>query len=321
MRPQHLQKRQDWIRGRREKRKMARYARLRRQVLRYSLLLVLVVVGTFGFTRLPCAISSTQTDIAIHGNQVVSDDQVREVLQCAVGKSLFKLDPQALEERVSALPAVKYAFVRRYILPRPQLRVEVLEEFPWASYCLTPDGPVEGVVAQTGRMIPLSQFPKVVQPPLRLCINKNTKLSPAQIADWDRWVRLLASQTGQPVSLVDLRNITAIVAYSGPLELRLGAADSTLTRRAGRLASVMPVAEKLKEKLKYINLALDSNIPLKVDKSEKAGPGADLLLEAAQPGTRNGASGSAPGSAPPTDTAPVQPAVPEQQATAAGPTL
>lgn len=266
---QHLEKRQDWIRGRRNKRKQARQARLRRQILRYSLLLLLVGASVFGFLYLPWSISNLQDEVWIHGNTVVSDSQVRSALKSALYKPLYKLDPERLQKDICALPAVQRAFVRRYIFPHPQLKVEVLEEFPWATYSPTPASAPEGVIAQTGRYIPLSQFPKVVQPALRVCGDKGLKLNPNEIKQWDGWVRLIEEQTGQPVKLVDLQKPTAVQAFSGGYELHLGVVDSTLQRRIGRLSSVMTVIATLKEPLEYIDLSLDSNIPLKVGKNPK----------------------------------------------------
>lgn len=278
---QHLERRQDWIRGRREKRKQARHARLRRQVLRYSLLLLLVGTGVCGFTHMPWRISDLHQDVWIHGNNVVTNQQVLKTLTPALNQPLYKLDPAKLEAAVASLPAVNKAFVRRYVLPRPQLKVEILEEFPWATYCPTPESAPEGVIAQTGRYIPLSQFPAVAQPALRVCGEKGLKLKPSEIGQWDNWVRLIEAQTGQPVMLVDMRSPTAIQAFSGGYELHLGSVDSTLNRRLGRLSSVMPVIATLKEPLKYIDLSLDSNIPLKVDKSGKKGN--EMIAQPAPP--------------------------------------
>jgi hypothetical protein len=184
---------------------------------------------------------------------------------------LYEVDPRKLQMQVCALPAVRHAFVRRYMFPRPQLRVEVMEEFPWATYSPTPDSAPVGVVSETGRYIPIAQFPKVVQPALRISGPKSLKLSAADIAQWDQWVRLIEAQTGQPVAVLDMSNPTAIQAFSGGYELHLGAVDSTFQRRIGRLSSVMPTIATLKEPLKYIDLSLDSNIPLKVDKNAKPG--------------------------------------------------
>jgi cell division septal protein FtsQ len=267
----HLQKRQDFIRGRREKRKLARHARTRRQVLRYTLLLVLVGAAICGFTYLPWSIRSLANDVTIHGNQVVSDLQVRKAVGTALNQPLYTVDPRKLQTALCALPAVRHAFVRRYVFPHPQLRVEIMEEFPWATYAPTSQSAPEGVISETGRYIPLALFPKVVQPALRISGQKSLKLAASDIAQWDQWVRLIEGQTGQPVALVDMSNPTAVQAYSGGYELHLGAVDSTLQRRIGRLASVMPTIASLKQPLEYIDLSLDSNIPLKVDKSPKSG--------------------------------------------------
>jgi hypothetical protein len=267
----HLQKRQDWIRGRREKRKLARMARARRQILRYTLLFVLAGAAVCAFTHVPWSIRNLQEDVVIHGNTVVSDLQVRKAVSTALDQPLYSVDPRKLQSTLCALPAVRHAFVRRYVFPRPMLRVELMEEFPWATYSPSPEAAPTGVISQTGRFIPLAVFPKVVQPALRLSGDKALKLSAADIAQWDSWVRLIEAQTGQPVVVVDMSKPTAVQAYSGGFELHLGAVDSTLQRRIGRLSSVMPTVATLKEPLKYIDLSLDSNVPLKVDKNRKHG--------------------------------------------------
>lgn len=276
-----LQRRQDEIRGRRVKRKLARQARLRRQVLRYTLLLVMVAAGVVGMTQLPWAMSDSAAQIEIHGNRVVTAQQIRDTLHGILGKPLYKLDPSKLERSICALPDIRYAFVRRYALPRPHLRIEVLEEFPWATYCSSPDAEPEGVISETGRFVPLSEFPTVVQPALRICAAPNVKLTPQQIADWSDWVSQIAMQTGKPVTMVDMRQPTAITAYCDDLTLHLGAADSGLNRRLNRLASIIPVTATLKNKLQYIDLSLESNVPLKLDKNATASrpPNATLVPE------------------------------------------
>jgi cell division septal protein FtsQ len=263
---EHLERRKDWIKGRREKRKLARHARVRRQILRYALLAGLVALGVSGFTALQWRLQDAPNNIEVRGNQVVTDEQVKHALQAAEGKQLYKLDPKALEKNVCALPAVRYAFVRRYLAPKPHLVVDVLEEFPWASLSATPDGPVDAVISQTGRVIPVNEFPSVVQPALKITAAPGLKMTGKDVAQWDGWVNLLATQTGQNVETIDLRQPASIKVKVGDLNLHIGAADSTLNRRIGRLASVVPVLASLKNRVEYIDLSLDSNIPLKIDK-------------------------------------------------------
>jgi hypothetical protein len=282
------QKRQDWIRGRRQKRKLARQARLRRQIFRYTLLAAMVFAAVAGFSYLPWSISTTNPDITIHGNLVATNQQILSMLQPALGKPLYKVDPHEIENNICRLPIIKHAFVRRCVLPHPALRVEVMEEFPWATICDAPDGPANCVISQTGRIIPIAEFPRVVQPPLHICGMPALKLTASQIADWDRWVRLIAEQAGQPVDYVDMRQPSAIVVACGDLHLHIGQADSTLTTRLNRLASVAPVIATLKEKLTYVDLSLDSNIPLKIDRSnDKGRKDEELLKQAVSAGGSN----------------------------------
>lgn len=266
----HLQQRQEFIRGRREKRKTARLARLRRQILRYTCLTLLVGVGAAGMTQLPWCISNLDADIELHGNVVVADNQIKQTLRNCLGKPLYRLDPSVLEKDVTALPAVRYAFVRRYLLPHPKLKVEVLEEFPWATFYNAPDEPSQAVISQSGRFIPVDEFPAVVQPKLHICGNPGMKLTAAQIANWNSWTAFISEQTGEQIALVDLRCPTAIKVSCPNIELHLGAADSSLTKRLGRLASVMPLTATLKNKLSYIDLSLDSNVPLKIARMDSS---------------------------------------------------
>jgi POTRA domain, FtsQ-type len=276
-----LQKRQDWIRGRREKRKLTRQARLRRQVFRYSVLCLLICVAVAGFIYLPWAIGSAERDITIHGNHVATDSQIRDALRSAVRTPLYRVDPKKLEDAVCALPIVKYAFVRRAVFPHPHLSVEVLEEFPWATYCSSPENPPEKVISQSGRMIPIKDFPSVVQPSLRFCGGSDFHLTAADIVRWDQWVRLISKQLDKPVELVDMRKPNQICVGCPGVDLQIGQADSSLTHRLNRLASVVPVTATLQDKLEYIDLSLDSNIPLKVDKSAASDAREDELLKQA----------------------------------------
>ncbi len=265
-----LQERQDLIRSRRERRKLAKRARVRRQVVRYLSLFLLLAGAASGFLFLPWSLADAERDIIVQGNQVVDVEQVRGALSGCAGKLIYKLDPKNLEARVRSLEAVRYAFVRRYVLPRPHLVVQVLEEFPWATFATTTDGPGVAVIAETGRMIPVDEFPNVIRPEFKIYGPDGMKLTKADVSQWAAWVAFVASQTGQKVDSVDMRNLQNIVVQDGNLRLKLGVADSTLTRRLGRLASVVPALDQVKGDLDYIDLSLDNNIPLKVAKVDSS---------------------------------------------------
>lgn len=262
----YLEERADRIRGRRTKRKQARTARLRRQVLRYVLLVSLLYVGVAAFVKVQWSLPDPESDVKVSGNLVVSSAQVKQVLMPLLRKPVYSLNPKDLEARVKSLPDVNNAFVRRYLFPRPHIAVHIMEEFPWASVAAGPESPVCGVVSETGRFIPVAQFPNVPRPALMIFAEPCLKLSQSEVRSWANCVNFVSAQTGTAVSVVDLRKSDDIRMLSGELQLRLGSADSGLMKRLNRLPSILPVLSTIKEHVDYINLGLDSNIPLKVSK-------------------------------------------------------
>jgi cell division septal protein FtsQ len=266
----YLEERAGRIRGRRERRKMARVSRTRRQVLRYSFLFVLLFAGIAGFLKASWSVSDPDTDIIVSGNDVVSLKQIRKVLRPSLAKPVYSLNPKELEARVQSLPAVQHAFVRRYIFPRPHLDVQIMEEFPWACFAGGPAEPVSAVVSQTGRLVPLDQFPSVYQPSLKIYGTGRTQFNQTDVAAWSGWINFIAAQTQQPVDYVDLRKSSDIQVKVGDMLLKLGCADSMLSKRLSRLPSVLPVLATLKkENIEYVDLSLDSNVPLKISKLSK----------------------------------------------------
>lgn len=262
----HADQRREWIRSRRQRRKVARRARYNRQAVRYIMLMSLLALGWCGFTRLPWTLKHGVEDIVVHGNSVTTVNQVHDAVKAAASLPLYQIDPRKLERQVMALKDVKYAFVRRYAFPRPHVVVEVLEEFPWATFSSDPDGQPESVIAQSGRLIPIKDFPRIVQPPLKIYGPPGLKLTSKTVSQWDSWCNFIAEQTGQPVEFVDLRKPFDVRVQDGDLNLKLGTPDGTLTRRLGRLSSVLTAIEPLKGKLEYVDLGLDNNIPLNVAK-------------------------------------------------------
>jgi cell division septal protein FtsQ len=214
----------------------------------------------------------------VRGNEVASTAQIDAAMGKLTDRQLFEIDPRQLERRVESLKVVKYAFVRRYTLPHPQVIVEVLEEFPWATFSTDPDGPPEAVISQSGKMIPIKDFPTIKQPSLTIFGTRDLKLNSKSVGQWAQWVAFIAAQTGQPVDCVDLRHPYDIRVQDGDLYLKLGAADGTLVRRLGRLTSILSAIQPLKSRLEYVDLGLDNNIPLKLAKKPIEGRrGSDSL--------------------------------------------
>lgn len=266
----YLEERAGRIRGRREKRKQARIARTRREILRYTFLCALLFVGVAGFIKVSWSVADPDIDIKVAGNQVTSAKQVRRALISCLQRPIYTLNPKALEKQVETLPDVQKAFVRRFLFPRPHLIVEVMEEFPWASYAASPDQPVTAVISQTGKFIPIAQFPSVPQPALKIFGKPESQFNETTVAQWSNWVNFISAQTKHPVEYVDMRKANNVEVKTGDLNLHLGTADSMLSKRLARLSSVLPVIASLnKQNIEFVDLSLDSNVPLKISKLSK----------------------------------------------------
>lgn len=247
-------------------RKAARGARLRRQTLRFMFLCGLLFCGGACFTHMPWSVHNEKTQIILRGNSVASKEQVLRLLGSAMDVPIYRLDPKQLEKQLASLKAVRYAFVRRYALPQPKLVVEVLEEYPWASFSTDPKLPPVAVIAQSGRFIPIKDFPNVVKPHMVIYANPNFKLTSREVTQWASWANYITEQTGRPVDSIDMRQPFDVRIQNGDLALKLGMPDTTLTRRLGRLVSILPTVETYVDRLEYIDLGLDNSIPLKVSK-------------------------------------------------------
>jgi hypothetical protein len=97
-----LDDREDRIRGRRNKRKLARVARTRREVLRYTFLCALMFVGVAGFVKVSWSVADPETDIKVSGNDVVTAKQVRKVLRGCLQRPIYSLNPKTSKRKFRA---------------------------------------------------------------------------------------------------------------------------------------------------------------------------------------------------------------------------
>ncbi|MBK9770435.1 MAG: cell division protein FtsQ [Candidatus Obscuribacter sp.] len=106
----------------------------------------------------------------------------------------------------------------------------------------------------------------MVKPHMVIYANPNFKLTSREVTQWASWANYITEQTGRPVDSIDMRQPFDVRIQNGDLALKLGMPDTTLTRRLGRLVSILPTVETYVDRLEYIDLGLDNSIPLKVSK-------------------------------------------------------
>ena len=264
--------RQAWMRSRRNKRKTARHARVRQFLLRYFLMVLLVGTGIYFLANSSWRLGNLDKDIIVRGNNYSGTAQIKKSLAAYLNRPVFEIDPKNVEKDVEKLESIKFAFVRRYIFPRPKLVVIVKEEFPWASLSNDPEREPAYIVAESGRMIPVKKFPSYPRPPMVISadFNKAKKMfSPEEVKQWATWIGYIENQAGEKVQLVDLRRQYDVRVKTDKTLFRLGIPDTTLATRLGRISSIMETVAAYRDQLEYVDLALDNNIPLKLSKLVK----------------------------------------------------
>jgi cell division septal protein FtsQ len=277
-----VEERKTWIKSRRNQRKTARGARLRRQVFRLFLVITVLSIGYLGFAYLPWSVNDSNSEIIVKGNHFTSKEQIRAALVDTLYTPVYAVDPKKQERKVEALETINNAFVRRYAFPRPHVVVEVLEEQPWASLGSDPEQPTHSVISETGRIIPLKKFPHVMSPALKIYAGANLKMTAVDVKQWATWVTFIEKQTEQQVVSVDMRKPFDVTAHTPQLSLKIGIPDAALTHRLGRLTSILPTLAQYKDTLEYVDLSLDNNIPLKISKKLDGKAAAEAKSAAAE---------------------------------------
>ncbi len=266
--------RQAWMKSRRQKRKVARHVRVRQQMLRYFLMVLLVGSGAFFLSHSPWSIQDLDKGVEVSGNNYLATSKVKNILSKYVDTPIFQIDPKKVEKEVEALESVKFAFVRRYVFPRPRVIIKVKEEFPWASLTSDPEKPIQYVIAESGRLVPVDKFPSYPKPKLLFSANvqkgkANHLFSDQEVKQWATWIKYIESQTEEKVALVDLRRQFDVRVQTDKTTFRIGIPDTTLTQRLGRLSSIMASVEQFREQLEFVDLALDNNVPIKLTSTKK----------------------------------------------------
>jgi len=270
-----VEKRRQWIRSRREQRKLTKLARLRRQLMRYTALALLLFGGGAAFYKICWNLPSQTADgrsISIKGNFVASNSQILESITQSTNVPIYALDPNVLEKKIESLDVIKQAFVRRYSLPYPHLHIEVLEEFPWATLYLSNQSAPQFVISQSGRLVSIQDFPQVYQPTLKIyASNKNNvRFSADDVGHWANWISYIEKQGQCPVFSIDMCEPHNVKVETSKFVIALGNLDSSLTSRLCRLASVLDILASEKRQASYVNLGLNSNIPVKLAANEPA---------------------------------------------------
>lgn len=172
---------------------------------------------------------------------------------------IFRLNTEELSNNISQLQSIKKVYIRRYWFPA-RLVVVLDERVP--AFLLAPNLTSEPTVALTtdGVMLDHDYLP----------LNTNTKtiklltygIRNGENEVWDKksvdellkLTKAIETYANQDIKYIDLRNRSDIYIMLEEYLIRFGEINDSAYSRAKWIASILPEAKNIKEKIKYIDL-------------------------------------------------------------------
>lgn len=204
--------------------------------------------------------------IRIDNNKIAKTNKIKaSIKDVPVPKvPIFLSNMTALRKQILSLSPVEDVLIRRYAFPA-RVQIIVKESTPIVS--ISPDVNVRPVAAFTkeGRLITGADYLPLPPEYNTLLIlsygNKGDdykKWDLKKIDEIQKIANNVESYSGEPVEYVDMRNPDDIYVKVTTVLIRVGKNDATLNERIKRLPSILPEAEKVKAKLKYIDIRWDN---------------------------------------------------------------
>lgn len=211
--------------------------------------------------------------IQIVNNKIVKTAKVKSVMKdVEVPKlPLYMANLNDLKYKLMGLAPVDSVYIRRYAFPA---RVLIIIREATPVITIAPDPKVNPVAAFTkeGRLIigadylPLPEEYKTIK--VLSYGNKgddyrNWDLD--KIREIEKIVKYVETFSREPVEYIDLRNPKDVFVKVKTVPIRLGQLDSKIYDRIRRIPSILPEVQKVKGKVKYIDLSWEKVNYLKLE--------------------------------------------------------
>lgn len=284
---------QEYYRRRLRANKMRRLITSRRVAIRnFRILLrmfLIVAIAIFGLKVLKLsgwylnqdllAVADSRV-IRIEGNVITPKykivDLVRQVELPNV--QIFRLDTTEIEKNLLKLQPIKKVYIRRLWHPA---RINIIIEERTPVFLITPALNAEPISAITtdGVFIDREYMPispkfhtyKIITYGVRG--DDYEKWNKSRVDEILRLTKAIETYGGQRVEYIDLRNPNDVYIKLEKFLIRFGEINDTALKRAKWVATILPEAEKFKQKIKYIDLRWDDAHYIKLDESlPKAAP-------------------------------------------------
>lgn len=183
---------------------------------------------------------------------------------------IFRLDTAELEKNISQLQPIKQVFIRRYWFPA-RLVITVDERTP--AFLLAPNLESEpnSVLSTDGVLIDHEYLPFSSAIKARKLLTYGVRNGVDEIWDKKRvenminLLNALEAYSNMQVKYMDSRNQDDVYIMLDDYLIRFGKVDETGLVRAKKIASILPEAQKNKNKLKYIDLRWEDSCYLRLE--------------------------------------------------------
>lgn len=210
--------------------------------------------------------------IKIQGNIITPDYKIVNMVRQTQlpATQIFRLDTKELEENISQLQPVKKVYIRRYWFPA-RLIITIDERTP--AFLLAPNLESEpnSALSTDGVLIDHDYIPFSPSIKAKKLLTYGVRDGVDEVWDKKRVEELLKltkaieAYSNQQVQYVDLRNPNDVYIMLKDYLVRFGEINDSSFNRAKNIASILPVAQKTKEKIKYIDLRWDDSYYLCLD--------------------------------------------------------
>lgn len=213
--------------------------------------------------------------VQIVNNRIVKTAKIKQVLKevNVPHRPLYMANLNGLKQKLMDMAPVESVYIRRYAFPA-RLLIIVREATPVIT--VSPDFNVKPVAAFTkeGRLIIGADY--LPLPPEYKTIlvlsygNKGDdyrKWDVNKIREIEKITKYVETFSHEQVEYIDLRNPNDVFVKVKSVNIRLGKPDSKIYERIKRIPSIMPEAQKVQNKVKYIDLSWEKVNYLKLKES------------------------------------------------------
>ncbi len=208
----------------------------------------------------------------VRGNRITSEykiyDMIRQTNLNYV--QMFRLRTTELEKNIEQLQTVKKAYIRRYWFPA---RIYIVIEERTPAFLLAPnlDSVPNSALTTDGVLIEHDYLPFNSSVKAKKLLTYGVRNGVDEVWNKEKvelllnTVRAIETYSSQEVQYVDIRNEKDVYIMIQEYLIRFGEINESSLNRAKYIASILPEARKIQQKIKYIDLRWDDSYYLRLE--------------------------------------------------------